>query len=146
LNIEELAVDSARPHAATHARQYLETNGAEVDHPAVGSLILLYTRGRKSGEIRRTPLRFFDVGEDLVAAASFGGSPSHPDWYLNLIDNPSVWVRRDADFFEARAVPIEGPERDRLWDEVVVERVPQFADYQARTERIIPLVRIVAKP
>ena len=78
-----------------------------MDHPAAGHLILLYTTGRASGEIRRTPLRFFEIDGDLVVAGSYGGSPRHPDWYLNLLDDPRVWVRRDADLYEADAIPIE---------------------------------------
>jgi deazaflavin-dependent oxidoreductase (nitroreductase family) len=145
-NIEERALDGANSSSATHARQYLESDGASVDHPAVGSLILLYTTGRVSGEIRRTPLRFFEVDSDLLVAASHRGSDQHPDWYLNLVDDPEVWVRRDADLFRARAFRVDPSERDRLWATVVVARAPQFADYQAGTERTIPLVRLVADP
>lgn len=143
-NIEEEAVDPSRPHAARHVRQYLESNGASVDHRAAGHLILLYTTGRASGRIRRTPLRYFEVGNDLFVAASFGGAPENPDWYQNLRADPKVWVRRDADLYEASAVPIEGDERDRLWDTVVVVEAPQFAEYQVKTERVIPLVLLVA--
>ena len=144
-NIEDRAVDSSRPHAAKHIRQYLESDGAEVDHPAAGSLILLYTTGRTSGEIRRTPLRFFEIDGDLVVAASYGGAPRHPDWYLNLVEDPAVWVRRNGDFYEADAISIEGEERDRLWESTVVVTAPQFGDYQQKTERTIPLVRLVRR-
>jgi deazaflavin-dependent oxidoreductase (nitroreductase family) len=106
-------------------------------------MILLYTTGRVSGEIRRTPLRFFEVGEDLVVAASFRGSPRHPHWYLNLLADPKVWVRLGPDLYPARAEPIQADERDRLWNEVVVASAPQFAEYQAGTDRVIPLVRLV---
>jgi deazaflavin-dependent oxidoreductase (nitroreductase family) len=145
MTVEDRALDPSRPHAAKHVHQYLESNGAAVDHPAVGSLILLYTTGRSSGEIRRTPLRFFEVAGDLVVAASYGGSPEHPDWYLNLLRDPEVWVRRDAELYEATAVEIRGAERDRLWKTVVVRAAPQFGDYQAKTKRVIPLVRLVAR-
>ncbi|HSK07553.1 MAG TPA: nitroreductase family deazaflavin-dependent oxidoreductase [Acidimicrobiia bacterium] len=144
MTIEDRAIDPARPFAAEHVRQYLECNGASVDHPAAGHLILLYTTGRVSGQIRRTPLRFFEVGDDLVVAASYGGAPEHPDWYLNLLADPQVWVRHDADLYPATAVALDGDERDRLWDAVVVSQAPQFADYQAKTPRVIPLVRLVA--
>ena len=145
MTIEDRALDPSRPHAAEHVRQYLESDGADVDHPAAGHLILLYTTGRASGEIRRTPLRFFEVEDDLVVAASYGGSTEHPDWYLNLVDDSRVWVRRDADLYEADAIPIDRADRDQLWDTVVVREAPQFADYQEKTERIIPLVRLVAR-
>ncbi len=145
MTIEDRAVDPARPHAAKHVQQYLESDGAVVDHPAVGHLILLYTTGRSSGEIHRTPLRYFDVDGEVVVAASYGGAPQHPDWYLNLERDPDVWVRRDADFYEATAEVIESEERDRLWNTIVVSTAPQFAEYQANTDRTIPLVRLVAR-
>jgi deazaflavin-dependent oxidoreductase (nitroreductase family) len=143
--MEERALDGAEPSAVDHARQYLESDGASVDHPAVGSLILLYTTGRASGEIRRTPLRFFEVDEDLVVAASSRGSSTHPDWYLNLVQDPKVWVRRDADLFPATAARVDGPDRDRLWETVVLTKAPRFAEYQAMTDRTIPLVRLVGE-
>jgi deazaflavin-dependent oxidoreductase (nitroreductase family) len=144
MTIEDRAIDPARPFAAEHVRQYLESNGASVDHPAAGHLILLYTTGRTSDQIRRTPLRYFEVGDDLVVAASYGGAPEHPDWYLNLLADPKVWVRRDADLYEATAVPVDGEDRDRIWETVVVSQAPQFADYQTKTPRVIPVIRLVA--
>jgi deazaflavin-dependent oxidoreductase (nitroreductase family) len=144
MTIEDRALDGVTGNAAEHARQYLESDGAAVDHPAVGSLLLLYTTGRGSGQIRRTPLRFFEVEDDLVVVASARGAATDPDWYLNLLSDPKVWVRRNADLYEATAIPIDGPERDRLWETVVLAKSPQFADYQAKTERILPLVRLIA--
>ena len=145
MSVEDRAVDPARPLAAQHVRQYLESDGALVDHRSVGHLILLYTTGRSSGKTRRTPLRFFEVGDDLMVAGTYGGSPDHPDWYLNLIADPEVWVRHNADLYVATAVPLTGEERDRLWDTVVVSEAPQFAEYQAKTERVIPLIRLIAR-
>lgn len=145
MTIEDRALDSPTGSAAEHARQYLESDGAAVDHPAVGSLLLLYTTGRISGQIRRAPLRFFEVDDDLVIVASARGSVTHPDWYTNLLDQPKVWVRRDADLYQATAVSIDAPERDELWETVILARAPQFAEYQAKTERTLPLVRLIAK-
>lgn len=139
--IEELATDGTE-HGATHSRQYLASDGTSVEHPAAGRLILLYTTGRSTGQIRRSPLRFFALDGDLLVAATARGSDTDPDWYLNLIADPRVWVRHDSDFYEARATSVEGEERDRLWNTVVVPGAPQFADYQAATERVIPLVRL----
>jgi deazaflavin-dependent oxidoreductase (nitroreductase family) len=145
VTIEDRAIDPSRPHAAKNVREYLASDGAKVDHPAAGHLILLYTTGRNTGEIRRTPLRFFELDGDLMVAASYGGSSTHPDWYMNLVEDSTVWVRRDGDLFEADAIPIEGEERDRLWESVVVSIAPQFGAYQEKTDRTIPLVRLVAK-
>ena len=84
------------------------------------------------------------MDDDLVIVASARGAATDPDWYLNLLGDPKVWVRRNADLYEATAIPIDGPERDRLWETVVLAKSPQFADYQAKTERILPLVRLTA--
>jgi len=143
MTVEDRAVDGSNTTAAEHVRQYLESAGASVDHPAQGHLIILYTTGRVSGDIRRTPLRFFEDGEGLIVAASYRGSPDHPDWYLNLLDDPHVWVRKDSDLFPARSVVIEDDERDRIWDTVVAIAAPQFVEYQANTTRVIPLVRLL---
>ena len=143
MTIEDRAVDSTRAHAAKNAREYLESNGQVVDHPAVGHLILLYTTGRLSGQIRRTPLRYFEDAGGMLVAASYGGSSQQPDWYLNLVADPQVWVRHNADFYKAEAVALEGEERDRLWESVVVAEAPRFAEYQAQTDRVIPVIRLV---
>ena len=94
--------------------------------------ILLYTTGRVSGEFCRTPLRFFEVDGDLVVAASYGGSPQHPHWYLNLVEDPRVWVRGDAGLeWKPTASPIDRADRNRIRrDTVPVPTAPQFGDYQ----------------
>lgn len=141
-SIEDEATDGTESGAA-QSRQYLASDGATVDHPAVGSLILLYTTGRKTGKVRRTPLRFFALDDDdLLVAATARGSDTNPNWYSNLVADPRVWVRLDSHLYEARATSVEREERDRLWETVVVPRAPQFANYQAATERVIPLVRL----
>jgi deazaflavin-dependent oxidoreductase (nitroreductase family) len=143
MTIEDRALDGASPTAAEHVRQYLESSGAAVDHPAQGSLIVLYTTGRVSGEIRRTPVRFFEAEDDLIVAASYRGAPIHPHWYLNLLADPNVWVRRDSELYPATAKVLGASERDRLWEALIVVQAPPFAEYQAKTDRTIPLVRLV---
>jgi len=144
VTIEERALDGSGPSAALHARQYLESDGGAVDHPAAGSLILLYTTGRTSGEVRRTPLRYFEHDGDLLVAGSSRGSDRHPDWFVNLVADPKVWVRLNADLFPATALVVDEPDRKRLWESVVLADAPQFADYQIKTDRTIPIVRLVA--
>ncbi len=143
--IEDQATDGTA-FGAKHAAQYLESDGASVDHPAAGSMILLYTTGRSSGITRRTPLRFFPVDDGIVVAASAAGSDRHPDWYLNLLADPEVWVRHDADLYPTTAVVLEDEERDRIWDTVVVVLAPNFASYQEATGRVIPVVRLGLRP
>jgi deazaflavin-dependent oxidoreductase (nitroreductase family) len=145
MDIEAHAVDGPSSWAAEHARQYLASDGAEVDHPYADRLILLYTTGRSSGTIRRTPLVHLADGGDRYIVASAGGSPAHPAWYRNLTDDPDVWVRDKDRFFPARAAEVHGEERRRVWERIVGV-MPFFADYQADVERTIPVVKLTARP
>jgi deazaflavin-dependent oxidoreductase (nitroreductase family) len=104
-------------------------------------LLLLTTRGRKSGREYTTPMVYTRDGDRLLVYASQGGSPDHPDWYLNLVANPDVVVEAGTDRYEARATPLEGDERDREFA-AQVERSPQFGEYQKKTERTIPVVAL----
>ncbi len=141
MNIEEAAVVNPRPHAETHIQQYLASDGAEVDHPAGDNLILLYTTGRKSGEIRRVPVGAFPEGDALLVIGSNAGGPKPPLWYLNLIANPTVWVRKQADFYEAEASVLPAEERQVFWDDLTA-RMPVFAEFQEKAGRELPVVRL----
>ncbi len=122
-----------------HVRVYRETKGARGYLWNGVPILLLTTKGRASGQPRTTPLIFIHDGENFVVIASRGGAPDHPDWYLNLETEPRVEVQVKGDVFQAMARTAEAPERDRLWAEAV-KVWPQYADYQARTDRQIPVV------
>jgi deazaflavin-dependent oxidoreductase (nitroreductase family) len=139
--IETRAVDSPSPYAQKHAAQYLESGGKAVEHGMSDQLILLYVKGRKSGEIRRVPLVHFRDGDDMLVVASKGGAPANPDWYDNLVADPKIWVRFMDDFFEARASVLTDAERTPAWERITRE-APAFGDYQAKVSRTIPLVRL----
>jgi deazaflavin-dependent oxidoreductase (nitroreductase family) len=139
--VEKRAIDSPLPWARQHIDQYLASEGREVDHPLADRLILLYTKGRLSGEVRRVPVAHLPDGDDLIVIASKGGAPQHPSWFFNLKADPQVWVRNKSSFFEARAEILEGEEHQRMWERVV-EWAPGFQKYQDRTHRRIPLVRL----
>ena len=141
-DIEQQAVDNPSPYAKTHIGQYLESDGQDVDHPMADDLILLHTTGKRSGQIRRTPLASYDDGGDLIVIASKGGSPEHPSWYWNLQADPTVWVRDKAEFYEARAEVLGEAERAEVWPRVTAWN-PNFQAYQDKTDRTIPLVRLV---
>jgi deazaflavin-dependent oxidoreductase (nitroreductase family) len=98
-------------------------------------VVVLTTRGRRTGKRRPTPLLAFEDGERLVLIASFGGAPENPYWFRNLTADPHVEV--DGRPYRARVATDE--ERDRLWPRVV-ERYPGYGRYQAKTSRTIPLV------
>jgi deazaflavin-dependent oxidoreductase (nitroreductase family) len=106
-------------------------------------LVLLTTTGSKTGKQRTVPLVPFREGEQLYVMASLAGAPEHPAWFKNLRAKPDVEVQLGADKWRARAeiVP-EGPERDRLWNAITAE-LPNFGEYQQKTTRVIPVVRLV---
>jgi deazaflavin-dependent oxidoreductase (nitroreductase family) len=106
------------------------------------TLLLLTTTGAKSGLPRTNPLRYWQENGRVFVCASFQGAPKHPHWYLNLVANPRVTVEIGAEKYEARAKPISGPERDRLYALQVAE-APGFGEYQQRTKRVIPVVELV---
>lgn len=102
-------------------------------------MILLTTTGARTGRKHRIPLGALDIGGRLVVVASAMGSPKHPAWYHNIRHNPLVTVETDAETFEAMAAL--SPDRDELFAEVIA-REPGFADYQARTTRVLPVVEL----
>jgi deazaflavin-dependent oxidoreductase (nitroreductase family) len=79
-------------------------------------VILLTTKGRRSGREHVTPLNFTRDGDNIVVIASKGGSSTHPDWYMNLVANPDVTVEDEGETFHARVRVAEEPERTRLFD------------------------------
>lgn len=107
--------------------------------------ILLTTTGRRSGARRTVHLPAIADGGDLLVVASFAGNERNPAWYLNLAAQPRVEVQRGRRTFAATAVPVVAEERERLWARIV-EIAPYYADYQRRTSRLIPVVRIVPDP
>jgi deazaflavin-dependent oxidoreductase (nitroreductase family) len=108
-------------------------------------MVLLTTTGAKSGRKRVNPLVGLRDGDTLYVVASKAGAPTSPDWYHNLLANPSVGVEFGDESFEATAVPItSGPERDRLYA-AQVAAMPGFAEYEKATERVIPIVELRRK-
>ena len=106
-------------------------------------VLLLTTRGRRSGRRRTVPLTYLRDGDDLVLIASYGGSPRHPAWFLNLAADPEVEVRIGRGRRRMKARRATPDERARLWPKVV-ETYDGYAAYQRRTTREIPLVFLSA--
>ena len=102
-------------------------------------LLLLHTRGARSGQPRVNPVAYSTDGERLVIAASKSGGPTNPDWYYNLLANPLVEVEVGTAKFQARASVAVEPERSRLYARHAAA-MPAFADYERRTERVIPVI------
>jgi len=104
------------------------------------NLLLLTTRGAKTGQVRTTPLVYHRDGDRYVIAASMGGAPRHPHWYHNLLKHREAEIEVGTEKFTVRATPIpKGPERDRLY-EAHGETFAAFRDYPKKTTRIIPVV------
>jgi deazaflavin-dependent oxidoreductase (nitroreductase family) len=136
---QEQVFDSPRGWVAQHIRRYVETDGRRGHRWSGVNTLLLTTRGRKSGKLRRTPLIYGRDGERFLVVASQGGARKHPSWYLNLVENPDVLVQVGAEKFAARARPATGEEKPRLW-RAMTSIWPEYDRYQARTTRDIPLV------
>ncbi len=100
---------------------------------------LLTTIGRKSGEPRVAPLLFIEDGENVIVVASQGGLPKDPLWYKNLQANPDCEVQIMRRKMKMRARTADAAERDRLWPKLVAH-YPDFASYDAWTDRVIPVV------
>jgi deazaflavin-dependent oxidoreductase (nitroreductase family) len=115
-------------------------NGGETSGPFKGRpLLLLTTKGAKSGEERTTPLVYSRDGERVVVIASMGGAPKHPAWFHNISADPEVTVEIGTEKFAARASVPEGEERDRLYAQQAA-MMPAFNEYQEKTTRRIPVV------
>jgi proline iminopeptidase len=123
-----------------HVRRYRETGG-EVGHDwkRGSKILLLTTKGRKSGEPRTTPLIYENAGDAYVVVASKGGAPEHPGWYRNLVKNPAAKVQIKGDVFDVRARDAEGDERERLW-KLMNGIWKHYDEYQEKTDREIPVV------
>jgi deazaflavin-dependent oxidoreductase (nitroreductase family) len=107
--------------------------------PNQAALLLLTTKGARSGQTRLNPLAYTRDGDRFVVIASKGGNPSNPDWYHNVVANPEVTVEVGGDRFQARARVTDGAERQRLF-EAQAALMPNFAEYQQRTSRQIPVI------
>ena len=103
------------------------------------TLLLLHTKGAKSGQERINPLACIRDDDRFAIIASKGGSDTHPDWYYNVIANPQVTVEFGAETFQAHATVAEEPERTRLYNKMV-EVMPGFDGYRRKTTRIIPVI------
>lgn len=113
--------------------------GGEIEGMQRERLLLLTTKGAKTGADRVTPMMFHPDGDRVVVMASNAGAPKAPDWYANLRANPTVTVERGDETYPATAIVATGEERARLWSEIT-SRYPFFLDHEKKANREIPLV------
>jgi deazaflavin-dependent oxidoreductase (nitroreductase family) len=103
-------------------------------------VIVVTTRGRHSGKLRKSPLMRVEHGGEYALVASKGGAPSHPVWYHNLVADPlAVTIQDGPEPFDAQVRELSGAERD-LWWQRAVAAYPPYAEYQLNTDRQIPVL------
>jgi deazaflavin-dependent oxidoreductase (nitroreductase family) len=103
------------------------------------TLLLLHTIGARSGQERINPVATMADGDRYVIIASKGGARAHPDWYHNLVANPTVTVEVGEEIFQAHAEVAEEPQRSALYARMAA-MYPAFAEYERRTDRVIPVI------
>jgi F420H(2)-dependent quinone reductase len=107
-------------------------------------IIVVTTRGNKSGKVRKSPLMRVEHEGEYALVASKGGAPEHPVWYLNLVADPTaVTIQDGPEPFQVTVREVSGEEK-ALWWERAVAAYPPYAEYQEKTDRQIPL--LVATP
>ena len=115
-------------------------NGGRVGGQFAGApMLLLHHIGRKSGTERVNPMMYRPVGDAWAVFASAAGADKHPDWYLNLVEQPDVSIEVGTDTVGVHARALGRDERDPIW-EAQKQDYPGFADYERKTDRVIPVV------
>jgi deazaflavin-dependent oxidoreductase (nitroreductase family) len=123
-----------------HVKRYQETDGEEGYSWQKGTTILiLTTKGRRSGEDRSTPLIFTEHDGDYLVVASKGGADEPPAWYLNMQEEPEVGVQIKGDKFRANSRDATAEEKPEMWEQMAASW-PDYDEYQKQTDREIPVV------
>ncbi len=123
----------------TSVVEEFRANGGQVAAFAGAPLLLLHTTGAKTGQPRLHPLMYRALGADWVIFASYAGAEHDPAWYRNLQANPTAQIEVGEEVIDVRARFTEGAERDQIWEQQK-QAYPQFAEYEEKTDRTIPVV------
>lgn len=140
----EKVFDSPTRWVAKHVKGYVESDGRRGHRWSGVNTLLLTTRGRKTGKLRRTALIYGRDRERYLVVGSTGGAKRHPSWYLNLVENPDVTVQVGEEKFPATARTATSRQKPRLW-RIMASIWPEYDRYQARTDRDIPVVILEPK-
>ena len=124
--------------ARDNAELYMASGGKEGTELKGKPVILLTTIGAKTGKVRKTPLMRVEHGGEYAVVASLGGAPKHPVWYFNIKANPRVELQDGTETHDYEAREVVGDEK-AIWWERAVEAWPDYADYQRKTDRQIPV-------
>ncbi|HEY1738918.1 MAG TPA: nitroreductase family deazaflavin-dependent oxidoreductase [Acidimicrobiia bacterium] len=124
---------------STQVEQFEASGGKEANELEGKPIVVLATRGRKTGKVRKSALMRVEQDGEYAVVASMGGAPKHPVWYLNLLDDPRVTLQDGDKVMELRARTATPEEKQQWWPHCV-EAWPPYADYQTKTTRDIPVV------
>jgi deazaflavin-dependent oxidoreductase (nitroreductase family) len=124
-----------------HVHLYRWTRGVIGHKSPLGPMLILETRGRKTGAMRSVTLLYYEKGDSLYVVASNGGRPGHPEWLLNLRSNPDVDVQTGAITFAAVARELPSTDYPELWRELV-HYFRGWGDYQKLTDRTVSAVEL----
>jgi deazaflavin-dependent oxidoreductase (nitroreductase family) len=130
--------------ARKQAELFESTNGAEGNTLRGRPIILLLSRGAKTGKIRKTPLMRVEHDGEYAVVASQGGAPRHPYWYHNLVANPHVELQDGAVRKDYIAREVTGEER-AVWWKRATAAWPDYDEYQKKTDRVIPVFVLTPK-
>ena len=130
---------------AEAVHRYESSGGTEGNLLEGKPVVILTTKGRRSGKVRKTPLMRVEHDGTYAVVASMGGAPQHPVWYLNLVDDPEVTLQDGAEVMAMRARTAT-PDEKREWWPRATEVWPDYDGYQASTDRDIPLVLLEPAP
>jgi len=131
-----------QPSTSDHAREQVEvfeaTDGRDGNTMRGKPIIVLWTLGATSRTLRKTPLMRVEHDGEYAVVASKGGAPEHPLWYHNLVANPLVELQDGAVRRDYVAREVSGAEREEWWEHAVAAW-PDYASYQTKTDRLIPV-------
>lgn len=133
--------DSPSSWVKEHIDEYVATDGAKGQDWRGAQTLLLTTRGKKTGKLRRSALIYGEDEGRYVVVASRGGAPDHPSWYYNLVADPEVSIQVGPKHLTGTAHTVSGEERSRLW-KLMTSHWPDYDKYQTKTDREIPVVVI----
>tara|TARA_B100000029_G_scaffold160741_1_gene156621 strand:+ start:533 stop:967 length:435 start_codon:yes stop_codon:yes gene_type:complete len=121
-----------------HTQLYKKLGGKFLGTMFGNPICMIITKGAKSGKIRKIPLLTIPYQEDYLLVASSGGSPVHPAWYFNLVNEPKIKMTIRSKTFEAHAKELSDQEKERIWP-IIIEACPYYEDYRKQTNRKIPV-------
>lgn len=130
---------SPNDYVAKQVEEFESSDGREGNTMRGRPVIILWTRGRKSGAVRKSPLMRVNDGERYAVVASQGGAPEHPVWYLNLEADPHVSLQDGPDLRDYIAHTATPEERAEWWPKATAVW-PDYDEYQQKTDREIPIV------